>query len=193
MSKALKRLDGVAKVKVNLEWGWAEVQLKPGAPLEVEKLLRAISEAGFTSSWIEVEAGGELVKQDGQLALQVTKPPMVFQLEGQVDQLNAEPGKPVTVVGLLRRDKTPLTLILGGEELFEGEGTLAAVDRERGTATIDHGEIPGFMPAMQMEYHVSSKELLTGVKPGEKIRFTMRKKAGEEATVTQLQKTPTTR
>jgi len=188
VSKALKRLDGVAKVKVNLEWGWAEVRLKPGAPLDVDKLRGAITEAGFTSSWIEVEATGEVVKRDGQLGLQVTKPPLTFQLEGQVDQLSMEPGKPVTLVGLLRRDKTPLTLVLGGEEFFEGEGTLAALDAAKGTATINHGEIPGFMPAMQMEYHVSSKDLLTGMTPGEKVRFTMRKRAGEEAMVAQLKK-----
>jgi Cu/Ag efflux protein CusF/copper chaperone CopZ len=190
VSKALKRLDGVAKVKVNLEWGWAEVQLKPGAALDVQKLRQAITEAGFTSSWIEVEVSGDLVKRDGQLALQVLKPPMVFQLEGQVDGLGAEPGKPVTVIGLLQRDRTPLTLILGGEEFFDGEGTLAALDRDRGTATINHGEITGFMPAMQMEYHVSSKDLLNGISPGEKVRFTMRKKAGEEATVARLTRTP---
>ncbi|MBI3325889.1 MAG: copper-binding protein [Nitrospinae bacterium] len=190
MSKALKRLDGVAKVKVNLEWGWAEVHLKKGVPLEVEKLRQAITDAGFTSSWIEVEATGEVVTRDGQVALQVTNPTLVLLLEGQVEQLSGEPGKAATVVGLLRRDKTPLTLVLGGEEFFEAEGTLAALDPERGTATINHGEIPGFMPAMQMEYHVHSKDLLTGRSPGEKVHFTMRKKAGEEATVAQLKKTP---
>jgi Cu/Ag efflux protein CusF len=38
---------------------------------------------------------------------------------------------------------------------------------------IDHEEIKGFMPAMQMEFHVKDKSLLNGLALSDKIEFTI--------------------
>ena len=38
---------------------------------------------------------------------------------------------------------------------------------------VDHKEIPGFMAAMVMNYLVNPPILLEGLKPGERIRFTI--------------------
>jgi Cu/Ag efflux protein CusF len=54
-----------------------------------------------------------------------------------------------------------------------GEGKVIAVVPERGQIVVDHQAIPGVMGAMTMGYRVEPPALLTGVKAGETIRFTM--------------------
>ena len=55
-----------------------------------------------------------------------------------------------------------------------GEGLVLAVDRQHETATISHKEIPGYMPAMAMEFRVAKGELLAGLRPGMRVRFSAR-------------------
>jgi len=38
---------------------------------------------------------------------------------------------------------------------------------------IDHEDIKGLMPAMQMPFHVKDKGLLEGIKRGDRIEFTV--------------------
>ncbi len=38
---------------------------------------------------------------------------------------------------------------------------------------VDHEEIEGFMAAMEMSYMVDPATLLQGVKPGDRVRFTI--------------------
>jgi len=52
-----------------------------------------------------------------------------------------------------------------------GEGAVVAVDREAGEITLDHGEVPGVMGAMQMAFPVSDPKLLEGVEPGDRVEF----------------------
>jgi Cu/Ag efflux protein CusF len=56
-------------------------------------------------------------------------------------------------------------------EHFDAKGTIAAVDPEKGTVTIDHGEIKGLMPPMKMAFPVQSRELLQGISPGDQVTF----------------------
>jgi mono/diheme cytochrome c family protein len=54
-----------------------------------------------------------------------------------------------------------------------GEGTVTAVTPQKQRIVLEHGEIKGFMEAMTMGYKVHPASLLTHVKPGDKIRFTI--------------------
>ncbi|MCU1264648.1 MAG: hypothetical protein JWM21_966 [Acidobacteria bacterium] len=56
---------------------------------------------------------------------------------------------------------------------YEGEGKIISVNEKRPSIEIDHQEIKGLMPAMTMEFYVSDKSLLAGLKAGDKIEFTI--------------------
>ena len=57
--------------------------------------------------------------------------------------------------------------------LHEGRGVVVSVDLRKSRLVLDHEEIPGFMAAMVMNYLVKPPSLLQGLRPGEKIRFTI--------------------
>src|SRR5262245_11608832 len=54
-----------------------------------------------------------------------------------------------------------------------GEGNIIALVSETQEIVVDHAEIKDFMDAMTMGYKVSSPSLLKGLKPGDKVRFTI--------------------
>lgn len=54
-----------------------------------------------------------------------------------------------------------------------GTGKVIALVPQNQEVVIDHEEIKGFMDAMTMGYKVSSSSLLKGVKPGDRVRFTI--------------------
>jgi mono/diheme cytochrome c family protein len=54
-----------------------------------------------------------------------------------------------------------------------GEGTVTAVTPRKQQIVVEHGEIKGFMEAMTMGYKVDPASLLTRVKAGDKVRFTI--------------------
>lgn len=56
---------------------------------------------------------------------------------------------------------------------FVGVGFVTAVKPELSVVELNHDEIQGLMPAMQMEFHVKDKSLLTGLVPGDRIEFTV--------------------
>jgi Cu/Ag efflux protein CusF len=61
-------------------------------------------------------------------------------------------------------------------QLFHGQGTVRAIDPQKGTVTLDHGEIQGLMPAMVMEFAVDSQGALEGLQPGDTVSFTLKPK-----------------
>ena len=60
---------------------------------------------------------------------------------------------------------SPLTVVGTGEVVSTVPGS--------GQVVLDHEEIKGFMGAMTMGYRVDPPSLLTTVKPGDKVRFTI--------------------
>ncbi len=56
-------------------------------------------------------------------------------------------------------------------ERFVARGSIVAVDDEKHTITITHGDIPGLMSPMTMTFPVASPELLTGIVPGDRVQF----------------------
>jgi len=57
------------------------------------------------------------------------------------------------------------------EGMFRGVGVVIAIDPDTGSLTLNHEEIKGLMPAMQMMYLVSPRSLSEGLRPGDKIEF----------------------
>lgn len=66
-----------------------------------------------------------------------------------------------------------------------GEGKIVALVPESQEIVVDHEEIKDFMDAMIMGYKVSSSFLLKGVKPGDKVRFTI---DTDKRTITKIDK-----
>jgi Cu/Ag efflux protein CusF len=54
-----------------------------------------------------------------------------------------------------------------------GEGEVVALAPQANQIVVEHGEIQGFMEAMTMGYRIDPLSLLTGLQPGDKIRFTI--------------------
>ncbi len=62
----------------------------------------------------------------------------------------------------------------GTARLFEGIGVVVAVDPRKNRLVLTHGEVKGFMAAMEeMSFLVTTATLLEGIEPGDKVRFTI--------------------
>jgi Cu/Ag efflux protein CusF len=71
------------------------------------------------------------------------------------------------------------------EQRFHGQGTVRAIHPQQGTVTLDHGEVPGLMPPMVMEFAVDSRDALKGLQPGDTVTFTLQPK-GLTVTITEM-------
>ncbi len=63
---------------------------------------------------------------------------------------------------------------------YQGAGTVKAVytNPKAPAIEIDHGEIDGLMPAMQMEFPVTDPNLLKGIAVNDQVDFTIETAAG---------------
>ena len=62
----------------------------------------------------------------------------------------------------------------GTARLFEGIGGVVAVEPRKSRLVLSHGEIKGFMAAMEeMSFMVTPATLLKGIEPGDRVRFTI--------------------
>ena len=61
---------------------------------------------------------------------------------------------------------------------YQGAGVVKRLDPKTPAIEIDHEEIPGLMPAMQMEFPVTDGALLSGLAVGDRIDFTVVEKTG---------------
>ncbi|HEX6126479.1 MAG TPA: copper-binding protein [Pyrinomonadaceae bacterium] len=57
---------------------------------------------------------------------------------------------------------------------YNGKGVVTKIDTELGSVEIDHEDIPDLMPPMRMEFYVSDKKMLGGLKVGDKVDFVLR-------------------
>jgi Cu/Ag efflux protein CusF len=60
----------------------------------------------------------------------------------------------------------------------QGVGVVKALDPKLPSIEIDHEEIKGLMPAMQMDFHVKDKSLLNDLAVGDHIEFTVENGVG---------------
>lgn len=56
---------------------------------------------------------------------------------------------------------------------YTAVGTVKGLKPETPSIEIEHEEIKGLMPAMEMEFHVTNKSLLEGLAVGDRIDFTV--------------------
>ncbi len=62
---------------------------------------------------------------------------------------------------------------VGGQKTAVGEGKVIATVPSSYQIVVEHGEIKEFMEAMTMGYRVEPPSLLEGLKPGDRVRFTI--------------------
>ncbi len=55
--------------------------------------------------------------------------------------------------------------------VYHGVGIVKAIQPKTGALTLDHEDIVGFMPAMEMMYKVKSPALANGLKVGDRVEF----------------------
>jgi copper chaperone CopZ len=84
IEKKLKAVGEVMGASANLKTGIVDIKLKKNAPLDIERLNKAIHESGFTPGKIKIKATGELTKyklgSNENAALRVTGSNQVFLL-----------------------------------------------------------------------------------------------------------------
>ena len=61
----------------------------------------------------------------------------------------------------------------GAERRFELKGRVVAVDLTNGKLEVDHEEIPGYMPAMQMAFPLADADVLKSIESGDEIQATL--------------------
>jgi Cu/Ag efflux protein CusF len=61
---------------------------------------------------------------------------------------------------------------------YHGVGVVKRLDPKRPSIEIDHEDIKDLMPAMTMEFYVKDKSLLDGLKPSDRIAFTIENGVG---------------
>ena len=62
---------------------------------------------------------------------------------------------------------------------YQGVGVVKGLDPKTPAIEIDHEEIVGLMPAMQMEFPVTDGALLSGLAVNDRIDFTVVEKTGQ--------------
>ncbi len=124
MQQSLLHLEGVTNAVVELAEGWATFTLTPQTNLDPEAVHELVQDAGMTLYGIQIEAQGEVIDQQGQLALRVSGTQQVFPLQqnAQAAQLAQElkaGHTQVTVAGTLptSRDGAPPTLVIEAFQL----------------------------------------------------------------------------
>lgn len=61
---------------------------------------------------------------------------------------------------------------------YQGVGVVKSLNPKAPAIEIDHGDIEGLMPAMQMEFPVTDANLLNGIGVNDRIDFTIENNAG---------------
>lgn len=56
---------------------------------------------------------------------------------------------------------------------YDGRGSVVSLDEKAKKITLKHEEIKGLMPPMTMEFPFRSGEILTNVRTGDKVLFTL--------------------
>jgi Cu/Ag efflux protein CusF len=62
-------------------------------------------------------------------------------------------------------------------QTYKSVGVVKTIDADAVKITVDHEEIPGYMPAMETPLGVSDVNMINAVKPGDKIEFELERTA----------------
>ena len=69
------------------------------------------------------------------------------------------------------------------KQTYNSTGVVKTVDATRSTVTIDHRDIPGFMPAMEMEFPAANPTVIRGFASGDKVAFVLERTNGKVSLV----------
>jgi protein SCO1/2 len=58
-------------------------------------------------------------------------------------------------------------------QTFQAHGVVESVEKEQGSITIAHDEIPDFMQAMTMKFEVPHPIMLKNIQPGDEVNFSL--------------------
>ena len=94
------------------------------------------------------------------------------------------PAQVVVAPGTPQAQRTPTAVTR-----HSGVGVIRSINLKEGWFEIDHEEMEGFMPAMQMQWSVRDKAMLKSVRVGDKVNFTVEDDNGSEV-ITELKKAP---
>jgi Cu/Ag efflux protein CusF len=73
------------------------------------------------------------------------------------------------------------------ERTHGGQGTVNSVDTRAGTVKLAHGAIPSLnWPAMTMGFAVVDKQMLTKLKPGQKVEFKVVEKSKGQFVISEI-------
>ena len=73
------------------------------------------------------------------------------------------------------------------KQTYKTVGLVKSFDAGKGEITIDHEDIPGYMPAMEMTQRVADKKMLETLKTGDKIEFEL-ERIGSNLVITKISK-----
>lgn len=71
---------------------------------------------------------------------------------------------------------------------YETRGTVERVEKERQSVTIEHEDVPGYMPAMTMPFSYEDTSLVEGLAPGDRVAFTFEARSGGRHVIVALRK-----
>ena len=74
---------------------------------------------------------------------------------------------------------------------YSGTGVVTLINLKEGWVEINHDDIEGLMPAMQMEWTVEPRSLLKSINVGDKVNFIV-VETGKGEIVTEIKTVPTT-
>ena len=99
---------------------------------------------------------------------------------GRTPQANNSPAnRPTTVVS-----PTPVpTTSIPKDGDYPAKGVITKIAPEQPSVELNHEDIPGVMPPMRMEFFVTDKKMLEGLKVGDKVDFVLRYKHPTETIV----------
>ena len=97
--------------------------------------------------------------------------------------------EPPTRVGVA--PATPQAQQPSAARTYSGVGVVRLINLKEGWLEIDHEEIKGLMPAMQMEWSVRDTTMLKSIRVGDKVNFTIEDDDGTEI-ITELKKAAAT-
>jgi copper chaperone CopZ len=106
LDRSLRRVDGVASVRVVLASQVAMVRLRPNARLAPPQLRAAVESAGQQLRGIELQVRGTLQRENGRYRLQAPAPAQVFALRDN-PKLQALAGRTVRLRGRVLAPDAP--------------------------------------------------------------------------------------